>query len=138
MRRRQARASPGVCVRVGCERPQRRGCHPHRAVGVTARSAPLDLAEPALHPPERVTLRPRGCQLAEVIGDRRQPEHARPALLGALAGQVAQDPRRVGEPAARRRQYVQNAAPGAPPTDRNPAAVNGSGATSLISCQVPK
>ena len=87
-------------VHVRRERPQRRLRHPDGPVGVAAGAAAGDLPEPALHAVKRVSFRPRGGELCEIVGDRRQAEHARPALLRALGGQEAKDAGGLREPAA--------------------------------------
>jgi hypothetical protein len=74
-----------MTVRVCRECPHRRCGHPYCAVRVPASSATGDNTETALHPAERIALGPADGELAQVIGDRWQPEHAWPALLRSLA-----------------------------------------------------
>ncbi len=64
-----------------------------------------------MHALDRVALQPSGRQLGQVIGDCRQPEHARAALLRSLARQVRQDPGGLGQPAAFGRQDVEDGSP---------------------------
>ena len=54
---------------------------------------------------------PPGGQQFEVVGDRRQPEDARPALPGALPGHLPGDPRRLGDAARRGREDHDDARP---------------------------
>ena len=72
--------------------------------GMPARAATGELAAPALDPGEVVRRgRARGEALGRV-GDRPEPEDARTALGGALAGHVAHDPGRRGHAARARRR----------------------------------
>ena len=95
-------------------------------------------AQPAVQPPDRVTVLGgprRSC--SEVVGDGGQAELAGPALLGALPGQVIEDPGGLADAAAVRGQHGQDARTGVAPARCSPAWVSGSEATSLICCQVP-
>ena len=88
------------------EDPQRAGGQPGHAVGQVAGTAPLDESEQVAQPAQRAAVRaPAAASRAEGhllkrVGDGWQAVQARAALPGALARQVADHPRRLGQPAA--------------------------------------
>jgi hypothetical protein len=89
-----------VRASVGRERGQGGGGHAGRAVRVTACSAAGDRGQPPVQPVQHVAAGPSLGEPGEVIGHGGQAEHARPALLRALASQETQDARGFREAAA--------------------------------------
>src|SRR5439155_22284576 len=88
----RAAAGPLVDRELVAEHGQGAADEPNRAVRVAARAAAHQLGGPPLDPGEVVTLGRTARQAGRGIGDRPQPEDARTALRGALAGHVIDDP----------------------------------------------
>src|SRR6185295_1744863 len=81
-----------------------------RAVGVLAGAATDELAAPAFDPGQVVEFGMASGETFGRVGDRPEPEDARAALGGALAGHVAHDPGRGGHAAGVRREERDDAA----------------------------
>src|SRR6476660_7871513 len=67
------------------------------AVGVAAGAASRDLREPPAEDGFRRHLSSAVCELLEALCDRSEAVDARPALSGALLGEVPRDARRLGD-----------------------------------------
>src|SRR5579875_2936419 len=94
-----ARPAPAVPARIVPERGKGAARELGRAIGVAARSAPLDEPDQPRDPLRGVTPPAVVCQVGEGVGERGQPERARSALAGALVREVPDDPGGLGEPA---------------------------------------
>jgi hypothetical protein len=84
---------------VAGEDGQRTAYEVHRSIGMTARSTSVHLIQTTMQPHDVFAGSFAAGQSGHIVSDGGEPVDARTALTGALAGQVACDPRRLGETA---------------------------------------
>ena len=76
-------------VEILCEYTKCSGDEPGDSVGVTAGASARNLAQPPVEQLHLILCQVTSPKLLEGVSNRGKPEHARPALAGALACHIA-------------------------------------------------
>src|SRR5487761_1517925 len=99
-----------VALHIGCESIECGAEVVDRAVGMVAGSATHDLVRPSTDSGQVAAIGVARGQPLHGLGDGAKPEDTRPALAGALAGEVAHDPRRLADAAPVAAEHADHAA----------------------------